>query len=173
MSVKSQCFRCEVKKGTKWSAAKKAEEGRRKLVSFSPPTPLPHYWDCGRSCRHLTNLKDLPPNLNSVSMTSLSVAVILCPSERQSSVICFWFILPLPDLSYTENASLNSDKKNCISLSNTSDSWRNYFLRELLVRVGVSLLKFFGTFRPRFLTVLCHIKIGETHFRSNLPWTNR
>ena len=108
---KSQCFRCEVKKGTKWSAAKKAEEGRRELVSSSPPTPLPHYWDCGRSCRHLTNLKDLPPNLNSVSMTSLSVAVILCPSERQSSVICFWFILPLPDLSYTENASLNSDKK--------------------------------------------------------------
>ena len=50
---------------------------------------FPHYWDCGRRRRHLTNLKDSPPNLNSVSMTSLSVAVMLCPSERQSSVICF------------------------------------------------------------------------------------
>ena len=94
MSVKSQCFRCEVKKGTKWSAGKKAEEGRRELLSSSLPTPLtvfffPHYWDCGRRRRHLTNLKDSPPNLNSVSMTSLSVAVMLCPSERQSSVICF------------------------------------------------------------------------------------
>ena len=40
MSVKSQCFRCEVKKGTKWSAGKKAEEGRRELLSSSLPTPL-------------------------------------------------------------------------------------------------------------------------------------
>ena len=75
------------------SAGKRAEEGRTELLSSSLPTPLtvffPHYWDCGRRRRHLTNLKDSPPNLHSVSMTSLSVAVMLCPSERQSSVICF------------------------------------------------------------------------------------
>ena len=142
--------------GVKWRRARNGvREKRRKrggenfFRPLYPPISLfffPHYCDCGRRRRHLTNLKDLPPNLNSVSMTSLSVAVMLCPSERQSSVICFWFILPLPDLSYTENASLNSDKKNCIHLS-------TLLLTRALGRVGVSFLKLFRIFRPRFLTV--------------------
>ena len=51
-----------------------------------------------------------PPSFNSVTMTSLSVAVRLCPSERHNSISCFRDILPSAVLSYTENATLNSEE---------------------------------------------------------------
>ena len=63
-----------------------------------------------RYTRHIA-LHVSPPSFNSVTMTSLSVAVRLCPSERHNSISCFRDILPSPVLSYIENATLNSEEK--------------------------------------------------------------
>ena len=70
------------------------------IYSFSFVKP------CYKTKRYL-----LPPNLNSVAMTSLSVDVRLQPSCRHNSIICFRDILPLPALSQTENATFNSEKQ--------------------------------------------------------------